>query len=209
MYHTFLFDLDNTIYPESSGIMNAIRDRIIFYMKNRLGFDDEFSLSFRQYCLKHYGTTLKGLKEIYGIDEDEFLAYVHDIRLSEFIQPDNRIKEMLEKYHQKKVIFSNADSNHVKRVLKTLDLEQYFDTVIDVHSIKPYVKPQKESFNTVKSILKLTNWDGCVFIDDHLPNVQSAAELGIFSILVSENSNKKFPNMIPSILNLPYLVPYS
>ena len=62
MFHTIFFDLDNTIYPKSSGLMDAIRDRIITYMQVRLGLEMPEILALRQYSLQKYGTTVIGLK---------------------------------------------------------------------------------------------------------------------------------------------------
>ena len=74
MFHTIFFDLDNTIYPKSSGLMDAIRDRIITYMQTRLGLEMPEILALRQYSLQKYGTTVIGLKERFNIDEFEFLS---------------------------------------------------------------------------------------------------------------------------------------
>lgn len=207
MYHTFLFDLDNTIYPESSGIMSGIRDRIILYMKTRLGLDDDSVTTVRQYCLDKFGTTLQGLKHLYGIDGEEYLSFVHDINLPDFIKPDRLFRQFLDQYPQRKVIFSNADIHHINHVLDYLNIKDFFNGIIDVHTLDPFVKPQKESFEIAREFLQLTNWEGCVFIDDHIPNIQTATELGIFSILVDENRNHDYPFRISELYDLPTIIP--
>ena len=80
MFHAIFFDLDNTIYPKSSGLMDAISDRIITYMQVRLGLEMPEILALRQYSLKKYGTTVIGLKERFNIDEIEFM----DSRVSNY-----------------------------------------------------------------------------------------------------------------------------
>lgn len=206
MYHTLLFDLDNTIYPESSGILNAIRGRIIFYIKTKLGLDNENAEMFRKYCLENFGTTFNGLKQLYGIDENEYLSFVHDIPLSDFLMPNDHYGKIFSNFKQKKVIFSNADAAHINRVLEYLDLKQFFEAIIDIHTLKPYVKPQKESFEIAQQFLGLSNWDGCVFIDDYLPNIKAATELGLFSILINEMNTHDYPTKITSLMELPDLL---
>src|SRR4030065_334939 len=121
MPHTLFFDLDNTIYPKSSGVMEAIRDRIVRYMHERLGLEEPEISALRQYSLQKYGTTLLGLKERFDIDEYEFLDFVHNIDMTRHLKKDASLKALLSRYTQRKIIFSNADRNHVDRILNYLD----------------------------------------------------------------------------------------
>src|SRR4030042_7125466 len=98
MFHTIFFDLDNTIYPKSSGLMDAIRDRIISYMQVRLGLEMPEILALRQYSLQKYGTTVIGLKERFDIDEFEFMDYVHDIDLAKHLQVSTALSTLIASY---------------------------------------------------------------------------------------------------------------
>lgn len=206
MVHTFFIDLDNTLYPKSSGLMDAIRDRIISYMKKILNLDDKEIKSIREYSLKKYGTTLIGLMELYGIDKHHYLDYVHDLDLDIYLKPNPELLNILNLYPQKKVIFSNADQNHIRRVLEFLDLVIFFDVIIDVHMLMPSVKPQAAAFQKAKKAVGLKTWQGCAFIDDYYPNIQKAEELGIFSILIDEKDDVEYKQKIPSILDLPKVI---
>lgn len=187
--------------------MDAIRDRIISYMRDIMKMDESQIVSVRRYSLEKYGTTLMGLVELFNIDKQEYLQYVHNLNLEDFLKPDPEIRYLLLEYPQKKVIFSNADTNHVRRVLDYLDLCDCFERIIDVHLLMPYVKPQTAAFNKALKAINLDSWDGCVFIDDYMPNVQKAIELEIFSVLIDETNESLFKNKISSILDLPRLIP--
>ena len=197
--HTLFFDLDNTLYPKSSGLMDAIRNRIIDYMRDEMKLDNEEISSIREYSLKRYGTTLVGLIELYGIDQQYYLEYVHSINLQDYLKPDPETTKTLQALPQRKFIFSNADSNHIHRVLDYLGVRDFFEGIIDVHQLMPYVKPKPEAFERALVAAGMTSWDGCAFIDDYLPNILTAEKKGIYSILIDENSESHYKNCIPSI----------
>lgn len=208
MPHTLFFDLDNTIYPKSSGVMEAIRDRIVRYMHERLGLEEPEISALRQYSLQKYGTTLLGLKERFDIDEYEFLDFVHNIDLTRHLKKDASLKALLSRYTQRKIIFSNADRNHVDRILNYLDLESLFDAVIDVHVLMPHLKPHIQAFNNALHVAQLSSWEGCVYLDDYPANIEQARKMGIYSILVDENFQYQDDLSIPSLHDLPRLIPF-
>lgn len=182
--------------------MDAIRNRIISYMGNIMNMTDEEIRRTRDYSLKKYGTTLIGLIELYGIDKQHYLDYVHDLALEDFLTRDPELVSILNALPQRKVIFSNADIGHVDRVLDYLQIREFFDHIIDVHWLMPNVKPQPEAFAKALSATGLSSWEGCAFVDDYLPNVLAAEKLGIFSILVDETGEQNHANCITSIGHL-------
>ncbi len=156
----------------------------------------------RKYSLKKYGTTLIGLMELYGIDKQYYLDYVHDLDLAAYLVKDQEIINVVRSIPQRKVIFSNADHGHVIRVLDFLGLKDLFDCIIDVHVLMPNVKPQPEAFNKALTLAGLNTWDGCAFVDDYLPNILAAENLGIYSILVDEEQDQDYINTIRSLKSI-------
>lgn len=199
MIHTLFLDLDNTLYSKSSGLMEAIRDRIISYMSNIMQMSDTQIAEVRAYSLKKYGTTLIGLMELYGIEKQHYLDYVHDLNLTKFLVKNDIVIETLKSLPQRKVIFSNADSGHIQRVLDFLEISQFFDCIIDVHVLMPNVKPQPEAFEKALKAAGMSSWNHCLFVDDDLSNVQAAEKLGIFSVLMDETGKQEYPRRISSI----------
>ena len=206
MFHTIFFDLDNTIYPKSSGLMDAIGDRIITYMQDRLGLEMPEILALRKYSLQKYGTTVIGLKERFDIDEFEFMDYVHDIDLADHLTKNIDLRNLISAYPQRKFIFTNADMNHVNRILEFLDLKDLFTAVIDIHTMMPHLKPHREAFDKALEIARLTSWGGCAFLDDHPANIEQARNLGIYSILIDESSQHQDELKISSLFELPKLI---
>jgi HAD superfamily hydrolase (TIGR01509 family) len=182
MLHTIFFDLDNTIYSRNSGLWEAIGERINLYITDILQIHKDEVPAIRHYCRQNYGTTLQGLKSLYQIDETE-------------------LSELLDSIPQRKIIFTNSDAPHANRVLDFLGVRSYFDQIVDVLSLNPYVKPHPEAFEKALSISGLTTPDGCIFIDDMIENVEQGHKMGFLSILVGE-SNENIPS-IPDIFMLP------
>ena len=117
-YTDLFFDLDDTLYDSSNGLWEAIRARMNQYMVERLGLpEDEVPEIRRRYFLT-YGTTLRGLQKHYRVDADDYLDYVHDLPLREYLQPRDELKMMLLSLTQHRWIFTNADANHARRVLE-------------------------------------------------------------------------------------------
>lgn len=204
MMHTIFFDLDNTIYSRNTGLWEAISKRINLYITDILHIHKDEVPAIRQYCRDNYGTSLQGLKSLYQLDEAEFLSFVHDVDLSKILSDDGKLSELLTSIPQRKMIFTNSDTMHANRVLNFFGVRSYFDLIIDVLSLKPYVKPHPEAFEKALSLSGLTSPDGCIFIDDMIENVEQGRKMGFLSILVGE-SNENILN-IPNIFLLPKLL---
>jgi len=115
---TLLFDLDDTLYHPSSGVWQAIGERINRFMAERVGIPAERVAALREQYFVTFGTTLNGLRANHGVDPEEYLAFVHDIPLDRLLAEDLQLQGMLALLPQRKVIFSNADRAHAQRVLQ-------------------------------------------------------------------------------------------
>jgi pyrimidine 5'-nucleotidase len=206
MYSTLFFDLDNTLYPADSGLWEAIGRRIESFLKNEMKMQGEEITTFRLRCREKYGTALQGLKQLYDVDDAYYLKYVHDVDISQYLKPDEQLTALLAALPQRKIVLTNSDINHAHNVLAYLGIEGYFETIIDVNRLSPYVKPQKESFTKALQLTDLDSAEGCVFMDDHLPSVQNAAEMGFLGILVGLAPESDYPYQIADILRLPEIL---
>jgi len=204
MLHTIFFDLDNTLYSRQSGIWEAIGDRINIYIRDKLNIDENEISSIRSYCRENHGSTLMGLKSLYEIDDLDYLSFVHDVDLSCILTDDGRLKDLLDSLPHRKLIFTNSDIFHAKRILNYFGVLEYFDHIIDVLTLIPYVKPQPKAYIKALSIAGLPSADGCVFVDDMIENVEQGDKQGFLSILVGEPINNT-PS-IPDIFELPELL---
>lgn len=204
---TIFFDLDDTLYPAQSGLWTDIKARISLYMHERLGIPAEQAQTLRQQYLEQYGTTLMGLKAHYTLDVPDFLDYVHDLPLGNYIRPTPGLRSVLEALPARKIIFTNAHTGHVQRVLAALDLEGCFDGVLDILAMHPYCKPMPESFAMALRLAGETDARRCVMIDDLPRTTRAAREYGMFSILYGASQPHPDASAVLSdLLQLPALL---
>lgn len=182
-FSTLFFDLDDTLYPSSTGLWHAIKERMNLYMRERLAIPEDDIPTLREHYFKTYGTTLNGLQKHHQVDMQEYLAYVHDLPLSDFLTPDPIVREVIASLPGRKLIFTNADVHHARRVLKVLQLDDLFDTIVDVNEIAPYCKPMPESFAIAQDLADEPDPRRCVMIDDLSRTTRAAREVGMASIL--------------------------
>lgn len=187
MHQTALFfDLDDTLYPKSTGLWTAIRDRMHTYMAELVALPSNEIEALRQNYLDMYGTTLRGLQIHYQIDTDKYLAYVHDLPLAKFIHPDPDLNMLLSSLPQRKYIFTNADVQHARRVLDILQIQNWFEQIIDIRALGFICKPDPNAYKRALEIAGITKPEECILFDDALRNLKPARELGWYTVLVGD-----------------------
>jgi putative hydrolase of the HAD superfamily len=185
-YRVLFLDLDDTLYPSTSGLWDAIGERINLYLRDRLGLDAEKVGVVRDRYLEKYGTTLNGLIAEHHIDPYDYLDFVHDVPLDEILLPDPALSAMLEGLDQKRVIFTNSYVPHVERVLRRLGVEAQIDQVIDIVALDFVNKPLPEAYRRALALSHEVDPTACVIVDDRVLNLEPAASLGMEVVLVDE-----------------------
>jgi putative hydrolase of the HAD superfamily len=185
-FKTLLIDLDETVYSPSCGVWNAISVRMERYMHEQLHLPVEEIPAIRKDLYQRYGTTLHGLQETRQIDARAYNNYVHDIAVDQYLQPDPELREILLRYPQRRIIFTNADRTHAERVIRCLGIQDCFENIIDSYDISPFCKPMTEAFQTALKIIDCQNPAECVFIDDSPRNLAGAREVGLYTIQVGQ-----------------------
>ncbi|OQY80346.1 MAG: pyrimidine 5'-nucleotidase [Anaerolineae bacterium UTCFX3] len=182
------FDLDDTLYPASTGLWLAIKERMNIYMRDRMGFDPAEIPTVREKYFREYGTTLRGLQANHQINVDDFLAFVHDLPLRDYLTPDPTLRPVIASIPTRKWIFTNADASHARRVLAALELDGLFDGIVDVNAVAPYCKPMPESFRIAMESAGETDPARCVMIDDLPRTTRAAREFGMYGILYGQDA---------------------
>ena len=188
-FNTLFFDLDDTLYPSSTGLWNAIRDRMGQYMHERLDIPWEDIPRIRIQFLETYGTTLRGLQNFYTVDTEEYLAYVHDLPLDQYLYPEPAVRSLLLSLPQPKWIFTNADAAHARRVLDILKLNDCFRGVIDLHVLNFACKPEKVTYLRALEVAEQDNPSGCVLVEDAIRNLSPAHALGFTTVLIHNHAS--------------------
>ena len=188
-YKTLLFDLDETLYRSSTGLWDAIRVRMNRYMHERVGLPKPAIPRLRERYYREYGTTLRGLQIHHDVDTDDYLAYVHDLPLKDYLQPDPDLQALLVQLPQPLWIFTNADSAHAYRVLDVLGITDCFVGIIDVRSVRPACKPAPEAMQKALEITGSSQPGDCVLLDDSPANIAGGKQFGFTTVLVGNGAH--------------------
>ena len=183
---TLLLDLDGTLYPFQNGIWDAIAARMEMYMQNKLKIAPAEISNTRMRYYQKYGTTLRGIQANYQVDPYEFLNYVHDIPIKEYLKPDRELDAMLQAAPQEKWIFTNSDRGHTERVLNALGIEKHFKGILDIIKMDFNNKPSPYVYQKALEYIGKTPADQCLFADDAEKNLVPAHNYGITTVLVGK-----------------------
>jgi putative hydrolase of the HAD superfamily len=182
-FTTVFFDLDGTLYSNSTGLWEAIGERMNLYMRDRIGIPEKDVQPLREQYFKMYGTTLRGLQARHHVDVEDFLAFVHDLPLKDYLKPDPLQRDIIASLQTCNLVFTNADVNHARRVLSVLKLDNLFDVIVDVNAVSPYCKPMPESFAIAMDLADEPDPRKCVMIDDLPRTTRAALDIGMASLL--------------------------
>jgi putative hydrolase of the HAD superfamily len=186
-FTTVFLDVDDTLYPSSSGVWQAIGQRINLYMQERLGIPSDRVRAVRDDYFRTYGTTLNGLIVNFDVNPLDYLTYVHDIPLEEMLRPDPELRSMLEGMPQQRVVLTNASREHAERVMRRLGIREVIDRVIDILDLEMTSKPQPEAYLRALTLVGESDPSACVAVDDLLANLETAHGLGMTTVLVARD----------------------
>jgi pyrimidine 5'-nucleotidase len=208
-YTCLFFDLDDTLYSSANGLWNAIKARMAHYIYERVDVPHEQIPALRRQYVEAYGTTLRGLQIHNQVDTDDFLAYVHDLPLEEYLRPDPALRSLLLGLPQKKWIFTNADEPHARRVLSVLGVEDCFCGVIDVRATGFACKPEAEAYRLALHLAGESEPRCSVLFDDSERNLAPARRMGFTTVLVGQAAahSEAVSIQIGSLLDLPQAMP--
>jgi len=178
----WVFDLDNTLYPASSGLFAQIDERMRAFVRTRFGVGDEEARAIQKGYYRRYGTTLNGLMSEHGVDPHEFLGFVHDIDVSE-LAPNPKLAERITALPGRKVVFTNGSNAHAERVARQLGLAHCFDGVMDIFALGFKPKPQAEAYDKLFGHFA-ADPKRAVLFEDIARNLKPAADLGFTTVLV-------------------------
>ncbi|WP_416897435.1 MAG: pyrimidine 5'-nucleotidase [Minwuia sp.] len=187
---TWVFDLDNTLYPASSDLFAQVSDRMRYFIRDLLEVsEDEAHRMQKGYFMSH-GTTLKGLMDHHGIDPHDFLDYVHQIDLSP-IPPNPELPGLLERLPGRRLVFTNGSVNHALNIMTHLGIEKCFEGIFDIvhsefepkKSVEPYrLFIQKHEVDPARAVM----------FEDMARNLAPAHEVGFTTVWIPGISEWSF-----------------
>lgn len=143
---TWVFDLDNTLYPPDSDLWPKIDARITLFLAELFGLDGQSSRELQKYYYHRYGTTLKGLMEEHQISAAEFLDFVHDIDRSS-LKPNHSLATAIAALPGRRLILTNGSREHAMNTAKALGIDHMFEDVFDIVAANLVPKPEAIAYD--------------------------------------------------------------
>jgi putative hydrolase of the HAD superfamily len=144
---TWVFDLDNTLYPPDSDLWPKIDQRITHYMANLFGIDGLSARALQKYYYLRYGTSLRGLMEEHAVDAADFLSFVHDIDRSSLL-PNAPLALALAALPGRKLILTNGSREHALQTMRRLGIDEHFEDIFDIAAANLVPKPEAAAFDS-------------------------------------------------------------
>lgn len=185
---SWIFDLDNTLYPASARLFDQIDVKMGDYISRLLSVDRGEARRIQKAFFHSHGTTLSGLMEAHGVEPDEFLDYVHDIDL-DVIDEDRALVAAIAALPGRKLVFTNGDAAYAGRVLERLGLGASFEAVHDIHACKYVPKPDPRSYAAMCDALAIDP-ESALFVEDMARNLKPAKALGMTTVWVNNGSER-------------------
>jgi putative hydrolase of the HAD superfamily len=183
---TWLFDLDNTLYPLDAGLGAELSNRITDYVVRLTGLPRDEAWALQKRYLDQHGLTLKGLMLNYGVDPHEYHAMFADVSL-EALARDADLIAAIERLPGRRLIFTNADAGHATRVMDHLGLAALFGDVFHIESAGFAPKPDPIAFERLIAAHALRSRT-TAFFEDRALNLEPAAALGMTTVLVGPDA---------------------
>jgi putative hydrolase of the HAD superfamily len=162
---TWVFDLDNTLYPPHMRLFDQIEVKMTDWVMQALQVDRARADHLRAYYWQTYGTTLAGLMREHDVDPGPYLTEVHDIDFS-VLSPDPGLADAIAALPGRRIIYTNACAPYAERVLEARGLAGLFDAVYGVEHAAFHPKPDAQAFATVFARDGLDPAQGAMFEDD-------------------------------------------
>jgi putative hydrolase of the HAD superfamily len=185
---TWIFDLDNTLYPASARLFDRIDARMTAYIARLLDLNPLEARTVQKGWFHQHGTTLAGLMAEHGVDPHHFLDDVHDIEM-DVLEENAPLAALVARLPGRKLIFTNGDAPYANRVLERLGLGQSFEAVHDIHAMDLRPKPHPEAYAGLCAAYGLDP-HACLFAEDMARNLRPAKAIGMTTLWVDNGSEQ-------------------
>lgn len=181
---TWIFDLDNTLYPSRSDLFSQVDKRITDYISKALSLDRDEAHRIQKDYYRRYGTSLRGLMAEHDLDPHPFLDYVHDIDHSP-LDPDPALGAVLAALPGRKYVFTNGSRGHAVNVTKRLGIEEQFEDMFGIVEADFTPKPAALPYNNLIERYGIAP-DRSAMFEDIARNLEVPKALGMRTILVAD-----------------------
>ena len=179
---TWVFDLDNTLYPHHVNLWQQVDQRIGEFVGAHLKVSGEEARRIQKDYYRRYGTTMRGMMTEHGVRADDFLAYVHQIDHSP-LQPNPAMGTAIARLPGRKLILTNGSTDHADKVLQRLGIGAHFEAVFDIVAAELEPKPAPQTYRKFLQLHAVDPMRSAMF-EDLSRNLVVPHQLGMTTVLV-------------------------
>ena len=179
---TWVFDLDNTLYPHHVNLWQQVDERIRDYIAAFLQIPPAEAFRVQKEYYKRYGTSMRGLMTEHGMAPDDFLDFVHQIDHSP-LEPNPTLGRAIARLPGRKLILTNGTRRHAQAVLARLKLERHFEDVFDIVAAELEPKPSPQTYARFLKAHAVDPARAAMF-EDLARNLEVPHALGMTTVLV-------------------------
>jgi putative hydrolase of the HAD superfamily len=186
---TWVFDLDNTLYPHHVNLWQQVDVRIGEFVSAYLGVSAAEARRIQKDYYRRYGTTMRGMMTEHGVHADDYLAYVHKIDHSP-LEPNPAMGAAIAKLPGRKLILTNGSTDHAGKVLERLGLAAHFEAVFDIIAAELEPKPAPRTYQKFLALHEVNPATSAMF-EDLARNLVVPHQLGMTTVLVVPDGSKE------------------
>jgi putative hydrolase of the HAD superfamily len=179
---TWVFDLDNTLYPHHLNLWQQVDERIRDYIADFLHVSHDEAFRMQKDYYRRYGTTLRGLMEEHNLEPDQFLDIVHQIDHSA-LTPNPALGAAIADLRGRKFILTNGTRRHADAVMKRLEIDTHFDDIFDITAAELEPKPRPAVYGRFVARHHIDPTKAAIF-EDLARNLEVPHALGMTTVLV-------------------------
>jgi putative hydrolase of the HAD superfamily len=179
---TWVFDLDNTLYPHHLNLWQQVDDRIRAFIAGFLKVTHEEAFRVQKDYYRRYGTSMRGLMTEHGMKPDDFLDYVHEIDHSP-LEPNPELGAAIERLPGRKLILTNGTRRHADAVMRRLAIHTHFEDVFDIVAAELEPKPSQVTYDRFLAQHGVDPTRAAMF-EDLARNLTVPHALGMTTVLV-------------------------
>ena len=186
---TWVFDLDNTLYPHHVNLWQQVDVRIGEFVAAWLKVSPQEARRVQKDYYRRYGTTMRGMMTEHGVSADDFLAYVHQIDHSP-LQPNPAMGAAIAKLPGRKLILTNGSTDHADKVLRRLGIGEHFEAVFDIIAAELEPKPAPQTYQKFL-VAHGVNATTSAMFEDLARNLVVPHQLGMTTVLVVPDGTRE------------------
>jgi len=184
---TWIFDLDNTLYPVTKRLLAHIDEHMGSFVAKYLGISRKDAHQVQKSYFKKYGLTLRGLMLNDGLDPARYFEEMGPMDLDE-VEPNPELGEYIGSLKGRKIIYTNASARHTELVLNQMKFKKNtFEAIFDIQAANYVPKPAIESYSLLCKTYSIDPTRAAM-IDDIARNLEPAAQLGMMTVWKKTNA---------------------